>query len=40
VKSTDDEDIDEPEIEFDDDDDYDEDKYNDIMDDFEDMYDE
>lgn len=39
VKSTDDEDIDEPEIEFDDDD-YDEDEYNDIMDDFEDMYDE
>lgn len=39
VKSTDDEDIDEPEIEFDDDD-YDEEKYNDIMDDFEDMYDE
>ena len=39
VKSTDDEDIDEPEIEFDDDE-YDEDEYNDIMDDFEDMYDE
>lgn len=39
VKSTDDEDLDEPEIEFDDDD-YDEDEYNDIMDDFEDMYDE
>lgn len=38
VKSTDDEDIDEPEIEFDDE--YDEDEYNDIMDDFEDMYDE
>jgi DNA-directed RNA polymerase subunit delta len=38
VKSTDDEDLDEPEIEFDDD--YDEDEYNDIMDDFEDMYDE
>ncbi len=39
VKSTDDEDVDEPEIEFDDED-YDEDEYNDIMDDFEDMYDE
>ncbi len=39
VKSTDDEDIDEPEIEFDDDD-YDEDDYNEIMDDYEDMYDE
>lgn len=39
VKSTDDEDIDEPEIEFDNDD-YDEDDYNEIMDDYEDMYDE
>ncbi len=40
IKSTDDEDIDDdPEIEFDDDD-YDEDDYNEIMDDYEDMYDE
>lgn len=40
IKSTDDEDIDDDvEIEFDDDD-YDEDDYNEIMDDYEDMYDE
>ncbi|RJX26281.1 MAG: DNA-directed RNA polymerase subunit delta [Acholeplasma sp.] len=39
VKSTDDEDVDEPEIEFDDEE-YDEDDYNEIMDDYEDMYDE
>jgi DNA-directed RNA polymerase subunit delta len=40
IKSTDDEDVDDdPEIEFDDDD-YDEDDYNEIMDDYEDMYDE
>jgi len=38
IKSTDDDVDDEPEIEFDDD--YDEDDYNEIMDDYEDMYDE
>ncbi len=38
IKSTDDDVEDEPEIEFDDD--YDEDDYNEIMDDYEDMYDE
>lgn len=38
IKSTDDEDVDDAEIEFDDD--YDEDDYNEIMDDYEDMYDE
>jgi DNA-directed RNA polymerase subunit delta len=37
IKSTDDDDEDEPEIEYDD---YDEDDYNEIMDDYEDMYDE
>ncbi|MBN2300777.1 MAG: DNA-directed RNA polymerase subunit delta [Acholeplasmataceae bacterium] len=40
VKSTDDDDVDDdPEVEFDDAD-YDEDDYNEIMDDYEDMYDE
>lgn len=39
IKSTDEDDTDEPEIEFDDED-YDEDDYNEIMDDYEDMYDE
>jgi DNA-directed RNA polymerase subunit delta len=38
IKSTDEEDVDDPEIEFDED--YDEDDYNEIMDDYEDMYDE
>jgi len=38
IKSTDEEDVDDPEIEFDDE--YDEDDYNEIMDDYEDMYDE
>ncbi len=38
IKSTDDDDEDEAEIEFDND--YDEDDYNEIMDDYEDMYDE
>ena len=39
IKSTDDDDVDEAEIEFDSDD-YDEDDYNEIMDEFEDMYDD
>jgi len=38
TKSTDDDDVDDSEIEFDDED-YDEDDYNEIMDDYEDMYD-
>ncbi|PKK97484.1 MAG: DNA-directed RNA polymerase subunit delta [Tenericutes bacterium HGW-Tenericutes-3] len=38
IKSTDDDDIDDPEVEFDDES-YDEDDYNEIMDDYEDMYD-
>lgn len=38
IKSTDDDDVDDPEIEFDDEE-YDEDDYNEIMDDYEDMYD-
>jgi DNA-directed RNA polymerase subunit delta len=38
IKSTDEEDVDDPDIEFDDE--YDEDDYNEIMDDYEDMYDE